>query len=177
MLRCMSGARCAFLLMQNPEGWQIDAGLSIPHLEEAGWQVDWVPWRDDVDWSQYQLVYPAAAWDYPEAPQLFSDTLTRIERAGARLVNSADTLRWNIDKAYLRDLEAAGAAIVPSAWFDDVESFDANNLSKNVPNITNLNLSRNNISSLAEVANLAKACTKLEFLNLHGNPVTRKFFL
>ena len=56
-----------------------------------------------------------------------------------------------------------------------LESIDGNNISKNVPNITNLNLSHNNISSLAEVASLGKACTKLEFLNLHGNPVTRKF--
>ena len=55
-----------------------------------------------------------------------------------------------------------------------VESFDVQNLSKNVPNLQDLELSNNHISSLREVANLAKACPKLEFLSLVGNPVTRK---
>ena len=55
-----------------------------------------------------------------------------------------------------------------------LESFDTANMGKNIPNITNLNLSYNNVASLAEVSNIATACTKLEFLNLHGNPVTRR---
>lgn len=55
-----------------------------------------------------------------------------------------------------------------------VESIDAVNLAKNVPNLLYLNLSHNNITSLAEVSNLGKACSKLEFLSLHGNAVTSK---
>lgn len=55
-----------------------------------------------------------------------------------------------------------------------VESLDASNLSKNVPNLTHINLSYNQISSLFEISQLGKACTKLEFLSLNGNPVTSK---
>jgi len=51
---------------------------------------------------------------------------------------------------------------------------DAVNLSANVPNITSLTLSHNNISSLAEVANIGQAFPKLEFLDLSGNSVTSK---
>jgi len=55
-----------------------------------------------------------------------------------------------------------------------IDSLDAVNLSANVPNITSLTLSHNNISSLAEVANIGQAFPKLEFLDLSGNPVTSK---
>jgi U2 small nuclear ribonucleoprotein A' len=55
-----------------------------------------------------------------------------------------------------------------------VESIDYNNLSKNVPNLSSMILSHNSIPSLYEIANLGKACPKLQFLSLHGNPVTSK---
>jgi len=53
-----------------------------------------------------------------------------------------------------------------------VTSVDSKNLSKNVPNLTHIDLSYNQISSLAEVSNLGVACPKVEFLSLHANPVT-----
>jgi U2 small nuclear ribonucleoprotein A' len=55
-----------------------------------------------------------------------------------------------------------------------IESLDAANLSKNVPNLTHINLSYNQISSLFEVSQLGEACPKLEFLSLNGNSVTSK---
>lgn len=58
-----------------------------------------------------------------------------------------------------------------------VESLDAQNLSKNVPNLLYLELSHNHVASLREVANLGKAFPKLETLSLVGNPVTRKSFV
>jgi U2 small nuclear ribonucleoprotein A' len=56
-----------------------------------------------------------------------------------------------------------------------IEAMDPNNLSKNLPNLTHLDLTHNQITSLFEVSNLGKASSKLEFLSLHGNPVTSKY--
>jgi Leucine-rich repeat (LRR) protein len=56
-----------------------------------------------------------------------------------------------------------------------IETIDANNMSRNVSNITSLTLSYNHISSLVEVANIGKGFPKLEFLTLVGNPVTSKY--
>lgn len=56
-----------------------------------------------------------------------------------------------------------------------IEGIDSNNMKKNIPNITSLMLSYNRIQSLHEVANLGKACAKLDFLSLVGNPVTSKY--
>jgi U2 small nuclear ribonucleoprotein A' len=55
-----------------------------------------------------------------------------------------------------------------------IEGLDPVNMKKNVTNITSLILSYNRISTLHEVANLGRACPKLEFLSLTGNPVTSK---
>jgi len=111
--------------MDNPDGWQIDAGLAIPYLQELGWTVDWVPWRTlAVDWTDYDVVYLGVAWDYPQDPDGFLDTLRQIDAAGARLLNSLPTAQWNINKQYLRDLQERGVDIVPSAWFDNVRAFE-----------------------------------------------------
>jgi U2 small nuclear ribonucleoprotein A' len=56
-----------------------------------------------------------------------------------------------------------------------IETIDASNLMKNTPSLKHLDVSNNKISSLFEISNLGRACTKLEFLNLHGNPVQRKY--
>eukprot|EP00539_Tryblionella_compressa_P013452 CAMPEP_0178830620 /NCGR_PEP_ID=MMETSP0746-20121128/9017_1 /TAXON_ID=913974 /ORGANISM="Nitzschia punctata, Strain CCMP561" /LENGTH=277 /DNA_ID=CAMNT_0020492793 /DNA_START=23 /DNA_END=856 /DNA_ORIENTATION=- len=55
-----------------------------------------------------------------------------------------------------------------------IETIDPSNLSKNLPNLTYLDLSHNHICSLFEVSNLGEASKKLEFLNLQGNPVQRR---
>jgi U2 small nuclear ribonucleoprotein A' len=56
-----------------------------------------------------------------------------------------------------------------------IESLDSRNLGANVPNLVTLALSHNNIASLAELQALGKACLKIEFLDLTGNPVTSKY--
>ena len=58
-----------------------------------------------------------------------------------------------------------------------VSSIDHNNISRNIPNLKHLDLSYNQISSLAEAANIGKASSKVEFLSLHANPVTSKLFV
>jgi U2 small nuclear ribonucleoprotein A' len=58
-----------------------------------------------------------------------------------------------------------------------IEAIDGKNIQKNIPNLISLVLSHNNISYLAEVANIGEACLKLEFLSLVGNPVTRKLYI
>ena len=118
--------RCAFLTMDDTEGWSIDAGLCIPHLEKLGWQVDWIPWRrPDVNWDSYDLVYTAATWDYPDNAVEFMQVIEAVAGSSASLVNPAELVRWNVTKTYLQDLQSRGIAIVPSQWY---ESFRKNDL-------------------------------------------------
>jgi len=120
--------RCAYLTMQSTEGWSIDADLGFPPMEALGWQVDAVPWRGDVpDWNEYDAVYIGVPWDYPEDPEGFLAVLGDIDRSNAILVNDLSLVHWSLPKTYLRDLEARGADIVPSLWFEhmDVDTLSA----------------------------------------------------
>ena len=49
--------RCAYLTMDDIGDFVSDADLSFAPMAELGWQVDMVPWRHDVDWDDYDLVY------------------------------------------------------------------------------------------------------------------------
>ena len=114
---------CAYLTMDDMSDFVSDADLSIAPMNALGWDVQMVPWRTpDADWNAFDLVYICTPWDYPDDVDAFLEVLERIEQSRAKLVNSLELVRWNLEKTYLRELESRGAAIVPSLWylrFDD----------------------------------------------------------
>ncbi len=101
-----------------------DADLSIAPMNALGWEVQMVPWRaPDADWEAFDLVYICTPWDYPDDVDGFLGVLGDIERSRAKLVNSLELVRWNLEKTYLRELESRGAAIVPSLWYSRFDEF------------------------------------------------------
>jgi hypothetical protein len=119
----MTTKRCAFLTMENTEGWFIDADLAIPPMQALGWSVDTVPWRGpEVAWRDYDAVYVGTPWDYPEDVGRFIRLLEHIDRSGPVLVNDVELVRWGLAKTYLLDLETRGAEIVPSLWYDTMSA-------------------------------------------------------
>lgn len=118
----MTNRRCAYLTMDNPDGWSIDAELAFPHLQAAGWTIDALPWRtENVDWDSFDAVYVGTPWDYPEDPRHFMQVLQTIDRSTAVLINDMELVSWSMPKTYLRDLAEKGVAIVPSIWADQYE--------------------------------------------------------
>lgn len=91
-----------------------DAPL-LPALAERGVDAVAAVWDDpDVDWSAFDLVVVRDTWDYsPRREQFLS-----WARSLPAVANPAPVLEWNTDKAYLRDLEAAGLPTVPTIWLD-----------------------------------------------------------
>jgi glutathione synthase/RimK-type ligase-like ATP-grasp enzyme len=76
-----------------------------------------VVWSDPaVDWTSFDLIVANGAWDNIHHPSEFTAWVDARERDGVPMVNSPATLRWNLDKRYLRELEAAGVPIVPTTW-------------------------------------------------------------
>ena len=127
----MKARHCAYLTMENAEGWTIDAEMAFPPMMSMGWTIDPLPWRtDDVDWDRYDAVYIGTPWDYPDDPDYFVRMLEAIDRSSAVLVNDLALVQWTMPKTYLRDLEEKGAPIVRSIWSDDLgidqlhDSFD-----------------------------------------------------
>ena len=130
------GRRCAYLTMDDISNFVADSDLSFAPMAELGWEVDMVPWRSDANWNDYEFVYICTPWDYQADVAAFLEVLEAVERSTAKLVNSLDLVRWNLEKTYLRELEMRGADIVPSLFFDRFDKdrvagcFDAHGTSR-----------------------------------------------
>jgi glutathione synthase/RimK-type ligase-like ATP-grasp enzyme len=87
-------------------------------LEGLGITSTRVAWSDpEVDWRAFRLAVIRTTWDYFDRYPEFTAWLERV-RHEVRLCNPYSTLRWNMDKHYLADLEARGVRIVRSRFIE-----------------------------------------------------------
>jgi glutathione synthase/RimK-type ligase-like ATP-grasp enzyme len=108
--------RCAFLTLDEPGDFVIDDEHAVAPLARLGWTVDTVSWRQTrVPWSQFDAVIIRSTWDYWHDIDSFLAVLSGIDRQ-SRLANALPLVLWNLEKTYLRDLEARGVGIVPTLW-------------------------------------------------------------
>ena len=76
-------------------------------------------WNDErVDWAGFSCVVVRSCWDYHLRPAAFHEWIHHLEQAGVAVWNPPETIRWNADKSYLRDLAARGVPTVPTAWVE-----------------------------------------------------------
>jgi len=91
----------------------------VDALVRRGVAVEERPWSDvTVEWERYDAVIVRSCWDYFHRAVEFHRWLDELEARGARVFNAMTTLRWNADKAYLRDLDASGVPVIPTHWID-----------------------------------------------------------
>ncbi len=103
--------------MDSLDGYVADDELAVEPLARLGFRVDTLSWRDPaVDWNNYEAVIIRTPWDYQRSPAEFLNVLETIDSSSARLENSLDIVRWNLDKRYLIDMERRGCSIVPTIW-------------------------------------------------------------
>ncbi|MDE2221435.1 MAG: hypothetical protein KGJ52_13770, partial [Gammaproteobacteria bacterium] len=77
-----------------------------------------VDWDDSgVDWSRFRLALLRSTWDYSARLAEFLGWLDRTARL-TRVLNPPPVVRWSLDKHYLAELRAAGAAIVPTLFIE-----------------------------------------------------------
>ncbi len=92
-------------------------------LDMAGADAVTAVWNDPgVDWSAFDLVLASGAWDNIHHVDAFLAWADRLDGMGIPVCNSPATLRWNIDKHYLRDLERSGVPVVPTLWVEPAPS-------------------------------------------------------
>lgn len=84
-------------------------------LEGRGCEVIAAPW-DAIDPLDGSLVCIRSAWDYHLRPGEFEYWIKSL-RPGARLVNPAETVLWNMDKLYLREIAERGIPIPTTRWY------------------------------------------------------------
>jgi glutathione synthase/RimK-type ligase-like ATP-grasp enzyme len=96
-----------------------DWPLARAALSRLGIHAVTAVWNDPaVDWSSFDLVVANGAWDNIHQPAEFLDWVDARDLDGVPMVNSPTTLRWNLDKRYLRELAAMDVAVVPTTWVE-----------------------------------------------------------
>ncbi len=96
-----------------------------PAFAAARFELTEMDWREPVEaFAGMTLALLGTAWDYQDNAEEFLAKLETLETAGVTVCNPPEVVRWNADKRYLRDLEQAGATIVPTLWLEDAGRAD-----------------------------------------------------
>ena len=96
-----------------------DRRLLAP-FEALGFEAEPAVWTDKAyPWTSCSAIVIRSCWDYHLVPEEFLAWIAKLETARIPLLNSAPLIRWNVDKSYLRDLDARGICIVPTVWAED----------------------------------------------------------
>jgi glutathione synthase/RimK-type ligase-like ATP-grasp enzyme len=89
--------------------------LFLDELRRRGHDAAPLIWDDDgVDWQGRDVVVIRSCWDYHLKIDRFRAWVDRLERAGVRLLNPPQVLRWNMHKGYLLEVARAGGRIPPT---------------------------------------------------------------
>lgn len=105
----------------SPDDPDHDTPLLLEALRQRGAAAVPVVWHGDTELSAFDLLVLRSPWDYPDRPDEFSAWLDRAGTA-ARVLNTPATVRWNLDKRYLRELEDAGIRVVPTEYCESARS-------------------------------------------------------
>ena len=97
-------------------------------LRAEGLKAEKKDWADlDFDWSTTKSVIFRTTWDYFDRYPEFEPWLAKIS-SQCQLFNSADIIKWNIDKHYLSDLMSAGLNVAPSHFISHGSSITLKDL-------------------------------------------------
>ncbi len=93
-------------------------------LERSDATVVAVPWEAVDPASVAGSVCLRSTWDYHQRWDEFHRWLGGFDGRQGSLWNPLETVVWNADKRYLRDLEAAGVALPRTRWYEPGERPD-----------------------------------------------------
>ena len=106
----------ALVTTQAARGHDHDLDILTAALDAADqkWQI--VNWDDaSLDWSQFSIAVLRSTWDYYARLDEFVAWVDRVS-AQTQLQNSAEIVRWNVDKRYLQELSANSIPVMTTTF-------------------------------------------------------------
>lgn len=92
--------------------------LVVEALQRAGLRTKRVDWADStIDWSDTEAILFRTTWDYFDQYPAFQKWMDSTEKL-TRMINPAETIRWNIDKHYLGDIHRKGINIPETIFIE-----------------------------------------------------------
>jgi len=108
----------ALITYSELPGLAEDEQLLVDALARLGVKAGPAVWDDPaVDWAGISVCVIRSAWDYHHRLDEFVAWAERVASV-SNLWNSAEVVRWNTRKTYLRELAERGIAIVPTVWLE-----------------------------------------------------------
>jgi glutathione synthase/RimK-type ligase-like ATP-grasp enzyme len=105
-------------LITDDDRWLADA------LGARGINVEPIPWTEIDPYAVHDAppILLRSTWDYHRVPTMFVTWLQALADSGRQVWNPAEIARGNVDKIYLRGLEASGIAIPSTRWLDQIDN-------------------------------------------------------
>lgn len=107
---------------ERGDSWEhaLEMQALVPACREAGIRLEELVWNA-ADWSaaEFDAFVIGTTWDYQEQADAFLERLAELEQI-APLLNPLATVRWNLDKRYLADMQQRGVRVVPTRWIEVV---------------------------------------------------------
>src|SRR5579864_5672992 len=98
-----------------PQGAESER-LMLPYLAASGVETEIIDWRlVGCDFSKFHLIVLRSCWDYHLRAAEFIDWLQRTAQ-GTPVLNAVETVLWNHNKFYLREVEALGIEVAPTVF-------------------------------------------------------------
>jgi len=108
---------CVLLTMDRLDDFVCYDSLLTKPFADLGWATHEISWRDkNIDWNDFDAVIIRSCWDYQDHCEEFLSVLDSIDKSTAKLMNSLETVCWNINKRYLAYLEEQDVFIIPTLW-------------------------------------------------------------
>ena len=107
-----------------PQGAESER-LMLPYLADAGIETQIVDWCNaGGDFSKFDLVVLRSCWDYHLRGNEFAEWLRRTARE-VPILNDPETILWNLNKFYLREMPALGIEIAPTVFVNGLRHHGA----------------------------------------------------
>lgn len=98
--------------------------LMLPHLAAANIETEIVDWRlFGSDFTKFDLIVLRSCWDYHLRAAEFIGWLQQVAHT-TPVLNSVNTVLWNHNKFYLREVEALGIEIAPTVFVSHAKALD-----------------------------------------------------
>ena len=121
--------RIAFITCRKRPSITDDDQILADVLVNEGCVVNGVPWDSEtVNWKAYDLLLLRSTWDYHLRSPEFNRWLSFVDKAGLRIYNPADVVRWNMNKKYLFELNEKGVRIPEGVFIDQRDRKNANDI-------------------------------------------------
>lgn len=97
-------------------------------FEKLGLKVFRTSWANpEFDWTTTKAAFFSTTWDYFDRYEEFSKWFEDV-KSKTLLINPYETIKWNLDKHYLNDLESVGINVPETIFAEVGEDIDLNQL-------------------------------------------------